>query len=78
MEGHLDILHTLWEWAKELLTPEEINYNLFLDRDNDEWTAWNAAAERDDQEVLNKLLEWAKEVLTAGEINNMMLPGGDC
>jgi hypothetical protein len=26
-KGQLEVLHKLWEWAKEALTPEELNKN---------------------------------------------------
>jgi len=31
-KGQLEVLHKLWEWAKELLTQEEIKY-VFVDKD---------------------------------------------
>jgi hypothetical protein len=75
MWGSLKILHTLWEWAKDLPKPEETIKTLFLDRNTYGRTAWVAAEARGNHEVLRKMLEWAEEVLTPDEINNMMLSG---
>ena len=33
--GHLETLQKLWEWAKENLRTEEINYKLLFGTDND-------------------------------------------
>jgi hypothetical protein len=52
----------LWEWAKKILTPEELKNKLLLAKDKLDRTAWNAAAQEGRREVLNKLLEWDKEL----------------
>ena len=44
--GQIEVLNTLWEWAKELLTQEELN-NMFLAKDECERTAWHMAAKKD-------------------------------
>jgi len=44
--GNSEILQKLWEWAKENLTPEEINNELLLGTDKHGTTAWHIAAER--------------------------------
>jgi len=44
--GNSEILQKLCEWAKENLTPEEINNELLLGIDKEGMTAWHSAAER--------------------------------
>ena len=48
--GNSEILQKLWEWAKENLTPEEINNELLLCTDKEGTTAWHIAAERSNSE----------------------------
>ena len=36
--GKLEIVHKLWEWAKEVLTQEEVN-NMLLGKDTEKMTA---------------------------------------
>ena len=45
-KGELVLLHKLWEWAKEVLTQEELNNTLFLAKDGDEITAWHMETEK--------------------------------
>jgi len=71
--GQLVILHKLWEWAKEVLTGDELNKTLFLAKDGDEITAWDVETEKVQTVVLHHLWEWAKGVLTGEELNNMLL-----
>jgi ankyrin repeat protein len=44
-KGQIELLHKLWEWAKEVLTQEELN-NMFLAAVRDERTAWHIAIEK--------------------------------
>jgi hypothetical protein len=57
---NLNILHQLWEWAKELLTQEKLHTNLLLA--NNIWgrTAWYMAAVMCPLDILHKLWNWAK------------------
>jgi endo-1,4-beta-D-glucanase Y len=41
---HVEILQKLWEWAKDILTIEEIKNKLF-GTENEGRTAWHLAAE---------------------------------
>jgi endo-1,4-beta-D-glucanase Y len=75
--GKLDILQKIWEWAKEILTKEEINNKLLLATDNKGRTAWHVAASWGKLGVLLKIWEWAKENLTTEEINNKLLLATD-
>jgi hypothetical protein len=50
----------LWEWDKQLLTPEELYNKFFSAKDGLDYTAWHATAEDGQLEVLHKLLEWVK------------------
>ena len=75
MRGNSEIFKKLWEWAKENLTPEEINNILLLSTDKKGMTAWRIAAEEGNSEILQKLWEWAKENLTPEKINNKLLLG---
>ena len=58
-EGHVEVLFKLWEWAREVLTTEELKY-IFLDKYGKERTAWHIAAFEGHIELLHKLWEWAK------------------
>jgi hypothetical protein len=48
---HIEILHKLLEWAREVLTQEDLN-NIFLAKDIDKSTAWDMAAGNNQIEVL--------------------------
>jgi hypothetical protein len=50
--GQVEVLHKMWEWAKEVLTQEELHYIWFA-KDRDERTAWLMAAKRGELELLN-------------------------
>jgi len=76
--GGLNFLQTLWEFAKEKLTTEEIKNNLLLLTVCERRTAWLLAAEWDILGTLQLLWEWAEEKLTTEEIKNKLLLGTDC
>jgi ankyrin repeat protein len=59
----------VWEWAKKVFTPDDLESSLFLASDFFGRTAWYVAAQRGYAEVLDQLWEWAKEVRTQQEIN---------
>jgi len=63
----------VWEWTKEVLTPEELNSMFFLAKDEEEMTAWHIAAYRCQIELLHKVWEWTKEVLKQEEVNSIFL-----
>jgi len=44
-KSQTEVLHKLWEWAKDVLTPE-LNSMLFLAKDEEKMTAWHIAAYR--------------------------------
>jgi len=56
-KGKLDISHKLFEWAKEVISQEELNNKTFLAKDIKKRTAWNVAAEKGKIEELRKLWE---------------------
>jgi hypothetical protein len=70
--GQIEVLKSLWEWAKKVLTNDELN-NMFLAKDEYQMTTWKMVAEKGQIEVLHKLYEWAKKLLTKDELNNMFL-----
>jgi len=57
VRGNSEIFQTLYEWAKENPTPEEIKNNLLLGTDKNGTTAWHIAAEEGNSEILQKLRE---------------------
>jgi len=42
-EGQIEVLQKLWEWAKEVLTQEDLNDMLYLAKDKYGKTAWHMA-----------------------------------
>jgi hypothetical protein len=64
--GRIEVLNKLSEWAKEVLTQEELK-NMILAHDAFKNADWPIAAEMGQIEVLSKLKELAKEVLTQDE-----------
>jgi hypothetical protein len=42
-EGKVELLEKLWEWAKEVLSPQELNNYIVLAKDDSERTAWHVA-----------------------------------
>jgi hypothetical protein len=68
LEGELDLMQKLWEWAKENLTKEEIKNNLLLHTDSDGKTAWHVVARYGEVGVMEKIWESAKYDLTIEEI----------
>ena len=55
----LEIFHKMWEWAKEVLAPEQLNNNMFFAKDKIERTAWHVASHSGKLGILYKLWEWA-------------------
>jgi ankyrin repeat protein len=53
--GNLDSLNKLWDLAKLVLTPEELNNKLLLAKGTNEMMAWHIAAVNGKCEVLHKL-----------------------
>ena len=53
-KGQLEVLKTLWEWAKRVLTQENLK-NMFLAIDLFQRTAWHMGAENGQIELLHKL-----------------------
>jgi hypothetical protein len=64
------LLRTLWEGAKMLLSPEELNNELLLSKTNCSNSAWHVAAFMDSSGVFEQLCGWAKEPLKTDELNN--------
>jgi len=60
--GKLQSLYNLWEWAKKVLTAEELNSKMFLNKYIKLRTAWHVAAENDELDIIQNLWEWAKGV----------------
>jgi len=50
----------IWEWAKKILTTEEIRNELLLRTDNKGRNAWHLAANGGKLDVMQKIWEWAK------------------
>jgi hypothetical protein len=71
-KGQKEVLYQLWDWAKFVLTEEELN-NMYLVEDILGRTTWLMAAEKHQIQVLHKQLDWAKEVLTQEELSNIFL-----
>jgi len=69
-KGQIEVLHKLWDLAKDVLTQEDLK-NMFLGKDNFKRTAWHMAAANGQMELLHKLCDWAKNVLTTEELNTM-------
>jgi hypothetical protein len=55
-KGQIEVLHKEWEWAKDVLTPEELD-NVFLAKDGYERAAWHMASEKGQIEMFHKLWE---------------------
>jgi ankyrin repeat protein len=53
----VEILHKLWEWAKEVLGTEELN-EIFWSIDDGERTACYVVAKNSKLDILHKFLEW--------------------
>ena len=70
--GENELLHKLWKWAKEVLTPEELK-SMFLATDNFKRNAWYMALMERHIELLHNLWEWAKKALTPDELKRMLL-----
>jgi hypothetical protein len=51
--GHVDILHKLREWAKKLLTPDELYNKVFLAKVVGKKPVWYMALESGQLEVLH-------------------------
>jgi ankyrin repeat protein len=77
VHGNLDILHKMWDRAKDVLTSQHLNEKFFLAKDNDERTAWHMAARKGDLDILDRLWEWAKEILTPQDLNEKLFLATD-
>jgi hypothetical protein len=75
--GQIEVLHKLWEWAKDILTPEELRNKLFLDKDFCGRTVWHISAEKGRLDLLHKLCGWAKALLTQEELSSMLFLAKD-
>lgn len=58
--GNIGILHQLWEWAKELLTQDELNTKSLLAKNIWGRTVCCVAAVVGQLDILHKMWEWAK------------------
>jgi len=74
---NIDILHQLWELAKEVLTQEELNAKWLLAHNIWGRTAWCMAAVMGQLDILHNLWEWAKILLTPEELNNKLFLAKD-
>jgi len=86
--GNMQVLDRLWEWAKKVLTTQELKNELLLatvkfgntDFFSDTYikhTALQRAAQEGKTEVFLKLWDWTKEELTPQEIKNEVLLAKD-
>jgi len=71
-KGKIYVLHKLWEWGKEILTPEDLN-KLLLDDDIWGRTDGYLTAEKGHINVSQKLGERVKEISITEELNEMLL-----
>ena len=69
--GNITLLQTIWEWAKQELTAEELKNSFLLAKDDREQTAFELTAEKGNTEVLETLHKWDVEELTPEELNNI-------
>jgi len=69
---NIDSLQTIWEWAKQNLTAEELKKSLLLAKDDREQTAFEVAAEKGNSKVLEILHQWAVEEITPEELNSIL------
>jgi len=76
--GDLELLQTIWEWAKKNLTREEISNKLLFATDNKGKTAWHDPAYKGYLDVLQTVWEEAEEKLTIEEIINKYVLATDC
>jgi len=58
---NIEFLQTIWEWAKQELTVEELRKSLLLAKDDREQPAFEVAAEKGNTKVLEILHQWAVE-----------------
>ena len=77
VEGNLEVLHKIWEWAEEELTNEEIKNRLLLGKDSEGKTAWHWVTKEKISELLHIIWKCAEKRLTTEEINNKLLLGTD-
>jgi hypothetical protein len=56
VKDKLQELRKLWEWAKEILTPQELNNKFLLDKDDREYTTWHVATFTGNTEVFEELV----------------------
>jgi ankyrin repeat protein len=66
--GKLDLLQKIWDLAKDILTTEEIKYNLLLSKDSYGNTAWCAAVINGNLNVFMELQVLAEGIVTTEEI----------
>ena len=50
-KGKIEVLDILWEWAKEVLTTEDISKKFLLAKDDSERTAWHVASKTSNTEL---------------------------
>jgi hypothetical protein len=53
--GNLDVLHKLWDWAKEVLTPQDLKEMFFLAKGEHESTVWHITVKQGNLDILYKL-----------------------
>ena len=58
-KDQLELLHIVWEWAKQVLTQEELNNYLNLAENIGEATFWHEASENSELRILHKVGDWA-------------------
>jgi len=50
-KGKIEVLDILWEWVKEVLTPDDISNKFLLARDDSEQAAWYVVAKKGNTEL---------------------------
>jgi hypothetical protein len=73
VNGEVNLVENIWEWAKWKQTAEEINNKLLLARIYGNPTSWLSAISNGSVQLLEKLCEWAEDKLTREELRNKLL-----
>ena len=72
-KGKPELLEVLMEWAKAVMSTEDLNNKLLLARDDRKQTVWHYASLWDNVQLLGRIWKWAEEQLTPEEVNNNLL-----
>jgi len=68
-KGKIEELGIVWEWAKDVLTPDDISNKFLLAEDDSERTACHVVAKNGNTELWQQLQELATKNLATEELN---------